>query len=613
MRNSARVLLLATAVVAAALPAGPARAGATTEAKNPADVYERNRTSLKDIVIHVVKDLKVRAEAWGGRTPPAVTPNSPAGTASPAPAGPGATFVLVVDPTSSMKDELIELREALIDAIAEGPRDLKVGVLGAAAEWTPPGHVGDARGALTVLATVPFDGAKNLLEAVRQAATALRAPATEPRAILLVTKEGGDAEDDVETTRDLLKERGVAFYSVAREAAFERPWDYDFVAKTVPDLELTQRWNPTTRHSAKGEMFYGGDVGFGLVPYLWELKDAPLAQAEFSWGRGRFPVPSGFGYWPLASLSWTTGGRCFVYNFRAPGARSKEQDRLLELYDLGFLNLFAPDLRPRAELLRAMSQDKRATTIVKIWEYCAEEEAPLVLDHGTVERAGQSLVARPMLPVRSATAFETSYALESQVTKAKAVALERQRRAEQALSWWTDVAKREVTPSGATIDPLTRRVEANFDLLGAQLLKVRFHWGEIRAALETIKPEMVDGDHRTGLVPVTIAVGYTQTRAGGTLEGDAREAGFIDLLATLQRIAKKYHGTPWSLIVEKGYVSTILTRTIDTRPRPEPPQPKGAEPPKQRPMPPRVPEAKPAPPPPPERPGSGSGSSTTNK
>jgi hypothetical protein len=591
------VVLLALLLGAAPRAREAGAAPGNVEPRNPADVYERNKRSLKDVLVHVTGDLRVRAAAMTG------------GEAG----GPQGVLVLVVDPTPSLREEMEELRLALPAAVAAGPpAGTRVGVLGAAAEWTPPTDAAAAGGALVVLRSVPLGGQKNLLEAVREAASELRAPSTEPRAILLVSEEGGDGEDDVEATRDLLQGRGVSFYSVAREAAFERPWEYDFRAREVPDLGLTQRWNPAPRKRTKGELFYGGDVAFGLVPYRWELEAFPLAQTEFAWaGAGRFPVPSGFGYWPLASLSWSTGGRCFVYNFRAPGARTKEQDRTLELYDFGFLNQFAPDLRPRSDVKDDLERDGRARTIVRIWDLLADEEAPLVLDRGTLERQGEGLAARPMLPVRSSTDFPVVYDSDSSLSKAKDVADQRRRRAEQALSWWTDESRRERTPTpGRQPGPLARRVEADFDLLGFQLLKVRFHWGEIRAALDTIRPEQVQGGRLTRLDPVPIALGSSTLRRDLSLGTPRREADFAEMLTSGRRLQTRYHATPWELFVQKGVAFTVGTRTVEPRPPPIPPStppPPQKRPPSQ-PAPPRPPAP---PPPPPERPGSANGGETT--
>src|SRR5205814_2263761 len=107
-------------------------AGESVDPRNPADVYERNKTSMKDVFAHVASDLRARAEQW------------PKAEKDPAPGG---VLIVVVDPTTSMKAEMLEMREALIEAVATGPKaGLRVGVLGAGAEWTPPGHVGQAVG-----------------------------------------------------------------------------------------------------------------------------------------------------------------------------------------------------------------------------------------------------------------------------------------------------------------------------------------------------------------------------------------------------------------------------------------------------------------------------------
>lgn len=564
-------------------------------ARGAVDVYERNKPSLESILVHVAQDLKVRAASWPAKVG----------------GGPGAVLVLVVDPTTSLASEMLELRQALGVAAAEGPAGLRVGVLGAGAEYQPPGSLEDARGALTALHALPLDGPKNLLEGVREAVSDLRAPPTEPRAILLVTREGGDGEDDVEATRALLVERGVAFYSAAPEAGFERPWEYDFKAREVPDLGITQRFIPVSRRKTRGELYYGGEVAFGLVPYRFEPLEFPFAQTEFDWGGpGRFPCPSGFGYWALATLSSSTGGRCFVFNFRVPGARSKADDRHLELYDLGFLNLFAPDLRPRAEVLKALEGSRKALAVVKVWDLIADETAPLVLDRATLERAGGGLAVRPMGPVRSGSDFETAYRDRRELAQAREIALDRRRRAEQALAVWLEEMRREVTPSTAgREDPLLERVEADFDLLGWQLLKVRFHWGEVIAALDGVVPAVFDGERRVHLLPVPLARGVTAVRRDVRIEDGARAAAYMDVMATGRRLVNKYHGTPWALLVEKGIVFSMTTRIEE--PRPPTPRPAMPSPPV-KPMPP-PPPAKPKPPPPPVRPGSAGGGPTTNK
>ncbi len=589
-------------VLAAIAFSGVPRAPSSRAADRPGiglrgavDVYERTKPSLKACLIHVAGDLKDRAAAWPGRTPTGD--------------GPGGVLYLVVDPTTSLKAALIEIRSALPEVAASGPVGLKFGVLGAACEDSPPAGMASARDALTALSMVPLDGLKNLLEAVRDASGSLHIPATEPRAVVLVSLEGGDGEDDVEGTRDLLKERGVAFYSIAQEAAFERPWEYDFRDHPVPDAGLSQRWTPLAKRRIKGEQFFGCDVAFGLVPYSWELRDGPLAQTEFQFGGGgRFPCPSGFAYWALATLSYSSGGRAFVYDFARGGGAARAEASGAPLYDYGFLNLFAPDLRSRQDVLRALSDNKKAVAVVRIWEFLADEESPVVLDHGTLERSGASLVSRAMRPVRSGTDFESRYETMKDVVKARERAVERKRRVEQALGWWTDEAKREVTPSGASPDPLARRAEADFELLGFQLQKVRFHWGEIIAALDTIDPAVFDGMHRVRLEPVPLAQGVKSLRDDLRLLGLERAAAYVDATVTGRKLGEKYRGTPWALFVNRGYFVTIKAVVVDVRP--PPPRPDRPERPAKGP-PPKPSDDPPPRPPPPSRPSSGSGSEKT--
>lgn len=605
-RGGAVVVALAgaLALLGAPAPLGAPRAEAgpatAPVARGPMDVYERGRASVRDILLLVAGDLKLRAEAWG----------------KPFAAGaPRAVMVLVVDPTTSMVPELARIREAIPDVLAAGPPGMTVGVVGAATESSLPGGAEDAKNTLTLLMMIPLDGRKNLLEAVREGAGAFGSSVTEPRAVVLVTREGGDGEDDVEATRSALEARGAAFYAIAPEAAFERPWDYDFEQREVADLGLTQRMHPVPKRRKRGELFYGADVAFPLVPYKWELEEFPFAQTEFDWPgtHGRFPPPSGFGYWCLATLSWSTGGRCFVHNFRAPGARSREEDRTLTLYDMGFLNLFAPDLRPREKVLASLQGMRRAHAIVRIWEHLADDVAPVVRDHGTLEKpGGGALTPRPMLPIRTNTPFATTYRLAADVARARETAVDRKARVEQALDWWVDEAKRETTGEVSRTDPLRQRVEADFDLLGSQLLKVRFHWGEVIGALDAIDRNVFDGAKTVVLRPEPLAAGLVVLRPTFRLPDVVRASAFVDAMASVRRIAQKYHNTPWAVAVERGVLFTVSPVVIE--PRPEPRTDPRPEPPK-KPEKPAKPEppAKPPPPPPPERPGSGVGGPTTNK
>jgi hypothetical protein len=360
------------------------------------------------------------------------------------------------------------------------------------------------------------------------------------------------------------------------------------------------------RTARSGELYQGGDVAFGLVPYEWEFQGLRFAQTQFSWGGpGTFPPPSGFGVWCLATLSWSTGGKCFVHNFRAPGARSPTQDRHLTLYDMGFLNLFAPDPRPRAEILKALAGMKRARVLVKIWEHLAAEEAPVIRDHGTLEIDRGGLAPRPAIPVRSNTYLNLVFREFAEVERALETARARRARVEEAVAWWVDDARRETTPvSDGDLDPLRQRVEANFDLLGFQLVKVRFHWGEVIAALESIRADEFRDDRvEIRLFPRVIARG-ARPMGSERLPDSARTGAFLAALASGRRIVARYHDTPWAAVVDRGETWTIEKAYRQVDPRPPPPPSKGNPP---KPAPRQPPPA----PPPPQRPNSGVGGDTT--
>ena len=384
--SPSRALLAALALAGAAHGATPRCRRPTARhsgSRGAVDVYERTKPSLKACLIHVAGDLKDRA----ARVARACARGRRARRRALSRRRPD------VEPQSS----LLEMREALAEVAANGPPGLSIGVLGAACEDSPPGPASRAaRDALTGARRPSRSTGRRTCS--RRCATRrvrLHMPATEPRAVVLVTREGGDGEDDVEGTRDLLKERGVAFYSIAPEAAFERPWDYDFKDRPVPDLGLTQRWTPLAkRRDRRASCSSGCDVGVRARALRVGAREFPLAQTEFHVRRaaGGSPARRGFGYWSLATLSCTSGGRCFVYDFaRGGGSAAARGERRAALRLRVPQPLRARPAPPTGRAARALGEPQ-ATAIVRVWEFLADEEAPVVLDHGTLERAGASLV-----------------------------------------------------------------------------------------------------------------------------------------------------------------------------------------------------------------------------
>jgi hypothetical protein len=593
MRRTVLLAALASAWIAeptaVTAPAGEAHADAASEARTPAEVYERKARVL-DCLLYVVRDLKARYDAM--------------------PQKGDAVLLLLVDPTSSFKNELAQLAAGVEELLRGGPPGLHVGVEGVGSDATAPSMIPSrTRGALEALALTPVDGVKNLLAAVRRsAATLAAAPQTGPKALLLISEENGDGEDDVEATRNALLDAGAAFYALAGEAAFERGWAYDFQARSDPDAGWAERFTPETKRK-DSTLYFGGETAFGLIPYRWELE---LAQTEFFWAQPpRYPVPSGFGYWPLASLAYTSGGRYFLYDFPQHEVHADRAQRRRTLYDTSRLALLAPDLRPRTKILKDLGKDGRARTIVRIWEKLADDALPVIQDLGTLECTATALTIRPGRPVRSTNVPATWYERVEDLEKARAFIGARIGVVDQALtSWAQENAKTREQAPGA--DPLGERVEADFQLLGAQLKRVRFHLGEAQAALATIRPLDVT-QRRARLVPQPLPP-FDPKRPVRDL-GDADRTGRLaDLTAVLTRITQRYAGTPWALLLEKGWLITF-TKEVQII-EPDEPEPRRPEPEKkdgkERPAPPPpAPHQPPAPPPVGPRPGSGGGGPTT--
>jgi hypothetical protein len=593
------------------LPPGSAlrevAAEVSSEARTPAEVYERKQR-VGDCLVYVAKDLKARWEADTARPP--------------------AELLLVIDPTTSMADEIAALQAALAEAWREGPTGMLIGVYGIQVdEFQPPSRIpNEADGALASLAFLPADSPrKNIHAGVRAAAARLsKATAGGPRALLLVSQEAVGAEDDVEETREAIVDCGAAFYCIAGEAGFERAWTQDFRARNYPMLEITERYNPLPRKHKQDELYYGGEVAFGLVPYSWEFD---LAQSDFVWVRPpRYPVPSGFGYWSLATLGFTTGGRYFIYDYTLPANHPSRvpveaedekrgrtgRDRRRTTYDYSRMALLAPDLRPRKKILKDLNKDWRAGTIVRIWEHLADDAVPVIQRIGALERRGGALVSRPERRVRSSPPPLTWFEDLHEVRKAKGFIRKRQDAVDLALKWWASANGKARTEKPGE-NPLSERVEADFQLLGVQLRKVRFHLNEAQAALESIKPLDVTY-RRARILPRGIVYGVEMPARGVDLEDVERNASFAEVFLAQKRVAERYPDTPWSAILEKGRMLTFVkdVRVIPTESGPGRRDPDGDGKGKGK-KPPRKPPTPKGPPPPGPRPGSGSGGPVTGK
>jgi len=593
--------LRAAALALALLPLiGPsaavptAHAEVSNEARTPAEIYER-KNSIHECLEYVAGDLKARWEADTDQAP--------------------AVLLLAVDPSTSMRNELVQLRSGLDVAWRAGPKGMKIGVYGIAVEeYAEPSRLPtDSDSALSALSFLPLDGPKNIHAEIRAAAKLLRKVEGGPKALLLVTEEGGEGEDDVEATRNAVLDSEAAFYCIAGEAAFERCWILDYQPRSGFEAAgLTERYNPLPRRKTKNAIYLGGDTAFGLVPYRWEMN---LAQTEFRWvSPPNYPVPSGFGYWPLATLAYSSGGRYFVFDFAEAALNKRQQRRRKSLYEYSRLAMVAPDLRPRSKVLKSLNKDWRAHAIVRIWQHLANEATPIVQTLGTLERRGSSLQTRPTRALRSQTNPRAWYTDLDEVREAKELCKSRIEKLHEALKWWSTANGREREEKPGE-DPLKERLEADFQFLGVQLKKVHFHWHEALAALETITE--LDVTYREVQIrPGPISVGVSMPRRKVDLETDERNARFAEVMLAQQRMARKFPSTPWSVCLQKGVLLTfsknvkIVEQVPERGTRPER-KPRGGDGKKPKPKPKPKPRTPPPPPPPGPRPGSGTGGPTT--
>ena len=279
--------------------------------------------------------------------------------------------------------------------------------------------------------------------------------------------------------------------------------------------------------------------------------------------------------------------------------------------------MLAPDLRPRARVLKSLSKDWRAQTIVRIWEHLANDAVPVVQRIGALEKRGGSLATRPERPVRSQNPPLTWFEDMKDVKKATRFIQQRKEAVDAALKWWASAnGKERKTKPGE--DPLAERIEADFQLLGVQLRKVRFHLGEVLAALASIKPLDVTY-RRVRLLPRRLVTGIELPARRIDLGDEERDARFAEVFLAQSRMARKYPDTPWSFILKKGWMMTFVKDVQIIEPEPDPRERrkrerdgdgKGGK--KDKKAPPKRPTPK-APPPPGPRPGSSGAGPVTGK
>jgi hypothetical protein len=198
---------------------------------------------------------------------------------------------------------------------------------------------------------------RNVYEGVREvAATMTRG--TGERALLLVSFENGDLEDDVEKTVQQLRKAKIRVEVLASET-------------TLAD-SYWQR-NPNQQKPSKTELV-GGDAAIVDVPWGFLFQYEPANEV----------TPSGYAMWGFNRLAAATDGRVFLYASSEQVAHTcafsgsclfcnGDHELPDAAWNSALVSQAAPLTAARKDALKEMGKDACFRLVMKIWHEAAEE------------------------------------------------------------------------------------------------------------------------------------------------------------------------------------------------------------------------------------------------
>lgn len=265
------------------------------------------------------------------------------------------TLMLLVDASASLSST--GLAEAVEGALANRPSDLgrlKVGVykVGAREALLSPSDDREAIvAAVRAALAKPDDSIQDLCSELRTLSQALGARSGE-RAILLVSLENGDAENDLEGTVTKLRATKTKLFALADESYLSDSYWAEH-SYTIPPRDC--------------EMF-GGDNAVIDVPFGW----------LFQLGNPNEATPSGFGSYALSRLVAQSGGRLFLYQASSPAGHqcaatgtclfcNNDHIAGAEFHRKPLVEPLAPLLAPRKDVLEAIGNDPWAKSTAIAW------------------------------------------------------------------------------------------------------------------------------------------------------------------------------------------------------------------------------------------------------
>lgn len=413
------------------------------------------------------------------------------------------------DQSESMKDDQKEIRDRIERVYAE---------LGLASEaqgdalWTavtsyggdfkvhtpkPTSSLEEIRAAIL---DVPVDptGKEVMCGAVGKSIASFHKYATSGRrqmALILVTDESGDEQDNYENLEAAIKEARdtrTAIYAMGREAVFGYPY-------------VHMNWvDPATQ-----------------IPFWLRIDRGPETplpeQLQIDGFHARWDAhPSGFGPYEQVRLAQQTGGVFFM--LPSPEVNLVARDN--RKYELEAMRPYLPDLSPRMAYVKEREKSELRSTLWKV-----------ITDLNPYNKeAAKYCTVQVTFPI-DPQAFGQA-------------ATENQQKAVTLLQYFTQAQKtlEKIKPKRSRED--SPRWRANFDLMYAQILayKVRIQEYGVYLGEFMKRPKLI----KNPLGPTKKTTHWDLTTRAELLTGDKTKDDREQATLLLQEIIKEHPGTPWA-------------------------------------------------------------------
>jgi len=502
---------------------------------------------------------------------------------------------LIVDPARALAGLEEEFVVALVALEARAPSVARwsLATLGRAPETRRP-KASDLSPALAA-AVSPRPLVEDTITSLRRTAEA-SAPGS---VLVFVAAENFEDERDVEGLARVLVTRGQTLSVVGPEAGFQRAWNDGFFppywGRPGPDgRSLT--YDPGIGRSPfaaddpddERPAWHGPETAFPMLPVRfarhWEGRlftrrdevdpesGAPLRRTY------EHAYPSGWGPWSLMRLAAVSGGRYVTWASQPSGEPV--------LYDGSRLDLLAPDLHARRDVLAAAAKRSLRATVIRVW--------------------GETTDA-------TSSAFRSTPPVRSDLSSPIRMTLTRARFSPPTLFYERrdhDRFVAECPPLLRILDGAIRRIDvaigrarsprddrARRDLADARLLRhvlgcERFAWGEAYARGRRLMARPWGAD---GRIPSLQTVNWAERGGEGRPAVVHADVEPVDmdraaaLLADRRFLIETYAGTPWGEMVARNRIVTYRLRRVrlgsgnpvrrpglaDTAPRPPDVTPSG--------------------------------------